>query len=77
MDARLPVTPHRGQLASRLRCWETHATRSPEGWGSAGHRGSDPAARTSVGENIVSNRPAPASVRTFSVVNGLTLLGVL
>lgn len=25
----------------------------------------------------MSNRPAPAAVRTFSVVNGLTLLGVL
>jgi hypothetical protein len=47
------------------------------GWGSAGHRESDPAARTSVGENIVSNRPAPAAVRIFSIVNGLTLLGVL
>jgi heme A synthase len=31
----------------------------------------------SVRENIVSNRPSPAAVKTFSMVNGLTLLGVL
>jgi heme A synthase len=30
-----------------------------------------------VGENIVSNRPTPVAVRIFSMVNGLTLLGVL
>lgn len=31
----------------------------------------------SVREDIVSNRPSPAAVRVFSMVNGLTLLGVL
>jgi len=31
----------------------------------------------SVREDIVSTRPSPAAVRIFSMVNGLTLLGVL